>query len=137
VFSGAPALRAIGNAQVYPSGTTPEIRGQLSVTMPGDSTNHSYVGLIRAGVYGMGMGISNNNLFWIGNTTTGAGATLSGTPFLTFDSAGHAQFGARWSCNNVTPPARASVSAAATDLATTLTLVNQLRTALINCGICQ
>jgi hypothetical protein len=137
-FVAPVALRAVGLSQFYPGAvSSPEHRGQLSVTMPNDSNSYSYVGLIRAGQYGMGMGISNDNQFWIGNTTTGAGAVLSGTPALVINSAGAARFGGAWGCNNVTPPARATVSPDAWTADEVRELVNELRAALIACGICQ
>lgn len=48
----------------------------------------------------------------------------------------YVQCKSRFACNNATPQAKQTVNAAATDAATTQALVNQLRTALINVGIC-
>jgi hypothetical protein len=60
-------------------------------------------------------------------TLTAAGMDVT-APYL--------QVSGQFGCNGSTPQGKATVRAAATDLATALTLVNQLRTALINNGIC-
>lgn len=49
---------------------------------------------------------------------------------------GDAQLSGMFACNGATPRSKQTVNAAATDATTTMNLVNQIRTALINNGIC-
>jgi len=55
---------------------------------------------------------------------------------LTIDTSQNCTFASRVGFNNTAPIAKPALNAAATDAATTQALVNQIRTALINYGLC-
>lgn len=57
--------------------------------------------------------------------------------YAIYTGAGAVRIGGEFGCNGATPRAKATVNAACSDLATAVALLNQIRTALINNGICQ
>lgn len=57
--------------------------------------------------------------------------------YALYTGQGMVRFGGEFGCNGATPRAKATVNAACSDLATAVALLNQIRTALINNGICQ
>jgi hypothetical protein len=130
VFDGAVFVGASANAQNYGSSA-------LAIAAPANSTSYNQIALVRSGVWDYGIGLTQSGVVWFGHISGGA---LSGTAHMTIQSGGltvNAAFG----CNGKSMQAAYSVgsaldtggSASNTDIAT---LINQLRTALINCGIC-
>lgn len=57
--------------------------------------------------------------------------------YAIYTGLGMVRLGGEFGCNGATPRAKATVNAACSDLATAVALLNQIRTALINNGICQ
>lgn len=86
-------------------------------------------GRVQAVAVGVTAGSESGGVQLVGRDSAGAFATL-----LRVDYSGTT---ARLGVLGATPVARQSVGAAATDPATTQTLANNLRTALINLGFCQ
>jgi hypothetical protein len=66
-----------------------------------------------------------------------ADQTTAASNYAIYTGAGMVRFGGEFGCNGATPRAKATVNAACSDLATAVALLNQIRTALINNGICQ
>ena len=106
----------------------------MSVTRDA-SASHSYYGLTRSGQMVYGIGIDTSNRLWIGVPTPGHLGVLS-SPYVYIHAGGMSVAGGL-GVNGVNPAARATVPGAAFDEASAISLVNSLRTALINCGICQ
>lgn len=63
--------------------------------------------------------------------------TTAASNYAIYTGAGAVRIGGEFGCNGATPRAKATVNAACSDLATAVALLNQIRTALINNGICQ
>lgn len=66
-----------------------------------------------------------------------ADQTTAASNYAIYTGAGMVRIGGEFGCNGATPRAKATVNAACSDLATAVALLNQIRTALINNGICQ
>lgn len=66
-----------------------------------------------------------------------ADQTTAASNYAIYTGAGMVRFGGEFGCNGATPRAKATVNAACSDLTTAVALLNQIRTALINNGICQ
>ena len=107
------------------SGGTLSLRGGNSTV----STAAVEYGRVQGIAVGVTAGSETGGVQLVGRDSAGAFATL-----LRADYSGTT---ARIGAFGVTPVARQSVGAAATDAATTQTLANNLRTALINLGFCQ
>lgn len=127
------AIDATGRVLVAPYLASPEKRGFVSITQK-SGANYSALGITRAAVHGVGMGVSTANLFWIGNTTWGDEAVLSGTPFLTINSVGSIQMNSTWSCNGATPQAKHTIGTDFTAVAARLT---EIRNLLVAFGLAQ
>lgn len=57
--------------------------------------------------------------------------------YAIYTGAGMVRIGGEFGCNGATPRGKATVNSACSDLTTAVALLNQIRTALINNGICQ
>ena len=64
------------------------------------------------------------------------GAYLGGSTYALETTGGPVLFSAAFGCNGNTPQSKYTLNAASTDLSTVVALCNQIRTALINNGIC-
>lgn len=67
----------------------------------------------------------------INNIASGISAS-----YAIYTGTGQIRFGGAFGCNGATPQGKYTVNAASSDLATVIALTNQIRTALINNGIC-
>lgn len=120
IYTEAGKVHFDGPMELASSATNHAIRQGAAWTWTSDATT---AGTLRGGIYADSAGGLN---LWGGSTIastlyiTPAGVTVNGT----------------FSCNGAASRARAAVNAASTDLATAIALLNQIRTALINNGIC-
>lgn len=129
------AIRTLGGVNVAYDGSGHDPYGPLSVTRGSAGGSLCYLAMIRAGQIPYGLGIDASNRMWLGIPSSGLGGGLS-SAYLLLSSAG-LQVTAGAGFHGQAPQARVAVNAAATDYDTAVTLVNQLRGALISWGICQ
>jgi hypothetical protein len=126
--SSGPAIRSDGGVTAA-LGASHDPYGTVSVTRP-TAASYSYYGLTRSGQMGMGMGLDTSNRYFIGTTTAGHNGTLIG--YWSYLSPAGLQVAGGLGVNGVAPQARYALPGAGSD-----PLVNAIRQALINCGICQ
>lgn len=68
------------------NGSSPDSYGAFSVTNANDKS-YAYYGMTRAGILGVGIGITTGSRIWFGNSAGGGEAsTLSGTPWFDFNN---------------------------------------------------
>lgn len=134
--SSGPGGHFVKALTVAGTGASADPYGALSVTMPSGS-DYSYIGLTRAGSSIFCMGIDTSNLFWLGAAGAGYAGTRSGTPAMLMNLGGSVQFAGQFGCNGNGAQGKYTVNGACFDEASAVALLNQIRTALINNGICQ
>ncbi|WP_315648657.1 hypothetical protein [Roseateles aquae] len=116
-------------------GATPEPFGVLSVTLPASASKRTYIGLIRSGQYPWGIGIDSANNLVFGPATSGFNSTITSKVGITtngdIECLSAMKVGGAFACNGRSPQSSYALPGASGNA-----LIDGIRQALINCGIC-